>query len=319
MNKRRTHPELFQGRKKKSNYFEGWYYKLVSTDSSSTIALIPGISKNDDDPHAFIQVFISSNKPKETLQTYYLRFKLEEFSYQDDPFMIQIAETKFALDHLTIDLSNLDFHLEGELKLSNLTPLKSTLFMPNIMGPFSYIPKMECSHGVVSMTHNLHGVLKYNNQEILFDQAKGYIEKDWGSSFPKEYVWMQSNHFQNPQTSFMFSYASIPFLKHEFDGLICILYYQNKEYRFSTYQRVKVQEEQLKEHQAYYKIKQGKYTLEIFGEANKGVLLKSPSKGQMINQIKEGLSGKITIKFYQNKELLFEDTGTNAGIEIMKK
>ncbi|MCK7537696.1 MAG: tocopherol cyclase family protein [Marinilabiliales bacterium] len=29
-----------------------------------------------------------------------------------------------------------------------------------------------------------------------FSGGRGYIEKDWGHSFPSAYVWMQSNHFQ---------------------------------------------------------------------------------------------------------------------------
>ncbi len=42
--KKIKHPEFFQGNKKSDLYFEGWYYKLVTSDLKTSIALIPGIS-----------------------------------------------------------------------------------------------------------------------------------------------------------------------------------------------------------------------------------------------------------------------------------
>ena len=39
-------PEEFRGRGKKRNYFEGWYFKLVSADENTALAIIPGIAIN---------------------------------------------------------------------------------------------------------------------------------------------------------------------------------------------------------------------------------------------------------------------------------
>jgi len=81
------------------------------------------------------------------------------------------------------------------------------------MGIFAYIPKMECSHGVVSMNHGLEGILKINGEEIDFTGGKGYIEKDWGTSFPKQYIWIQCNNFKNQTTRVFSSVADIPFMR----------------------------------------------------------------------------------------------------------
>jgi len=37
------------------------------------------------------------------------------------------------------------------------------------------------------------------------------MEKDWGKSFPLYLIWLQSNHFDTPETSLM---LSVQFLTH---------------------------------------------------------------------------------------------------------
>ena len=46
-----------------------------------------------------------------------------------------------------------------------------------------------------------NGQLTLNNSKLNFDGGKGYIEKDWGRNFPKNWIWAQSNHFQESELS----------------------------------------------------------------------------------------------------------------------
>ncbi len=318
--KKLIHPEYFQGKRRKDKYFEGWYYKLVSGDENETLALIPGISMNTADPHAFIQIFISHRDTKGiSLKTHYMRYDLNQFTYGHDQFWIQIGESKFSKDSIDLSINDLNIKLTGHIHLNELTPIRKTLFMPNIMGFFGYFKFMECYHGVISMSHQTQGKLLINQRSIDFDSGKGYIEKDWGKSFPRAYVWLQSNHFQNAETSLMFSYADIPFIGLYFKGLIVNLIYQQKEYRFATYNNAKVIEEHIEKTHAYYLIKKGKYKLEIDAKSDHEIGLASPKNGQMIEQIKEGLSGTIKIKLFKHNELIYADEGQHAGIEIMKE
>ena len=44
--------------------------------------------------------------------------------------------------------------------------------------------------------------------------GRAYVEKDWGSKFPKTWVWIQANHFaaeNGAMGTLMLSVASIPF------------------------------------------------------------------------------------------------------------
>ena len=81
------------------------------------------------------------------------------------------------------------------------------------MGPFSHLSFMECNHAILSMKHSVSGILMFNGKILNFDQGIGYIEKDWGTSFPSSYLWCQANDFFTRTTSFFLSIATIPFFK----------------------------------------------------------------------------------------------------------
>jgi len=316
--KKIKNPELFQGNKKKDHYFEGWYFKAVSSNELYSVACIPGISVNKKDPHAFIQVFISKEEHDDfSLKTHYYRFDSNEFKYSNEPFSIEIGENHFSKEILSLNLKDETMNVTGTLELRNIYSIKTSFLSPNIMGPFAYLGFMECYHGVISMSHEVHGSLIVNEETILFEKAKGYIEKDWGKSFPKQYIWIQSNHFKDSKTSFMFSYATIPFGILSFKGLIANLLYNGKEIRFATYNFSKIKLTDLKENEVKFRLKKGKYLLLAHAKSEKQIDLKSPNKGMMIDQIKEGLSGWIQIELYIKKKLVYKDIGYHAGIEIM--
>ncbi len=314
------HPERFQGAKKTDRYFEGWYFKMVSRDERHTVALIPGVSVNRDDPHAFLQVFLSRREPDGTsLSTRYLRFPMDRFTYEPQGYAIAIGTSAFTKEAVTLDTSDASFMLRGTVAFSDMVPIRKTLWMPNIMGFFGYFTFMECYHGVISMTHRLHGSLELNGECIDFEGGKGYIEKDWGRSFPRAYVWMQSNHFADPGTSLMFSYADIPFLGMHFKGLIANLLLAGKEYRFATYNFARVLREAVRDGAVSYRLRKGRYLLEVEASSDRQIGLASPRDGRMVEQIKEGLSGTIRIRLYRGKTLLIDDVGRHAGIEIMTR
>ena len=312
--KKINHPELFQGDKKKNNYFEGWYYKLVTKDQKVSVAFIPGISMNQKDPHAFVQVFISTD---ESLKTHYFKFDSSEFIYSHHEFQVQISSNFFTLSKLNVNLTSDDQSINGVIHLENHIGLNKNIYQPNIMGPFAYIPFMECNHGVISMTSTIKGKLNIHGELINFDEGKAYIEKDWGKSFPNAYIWLQSNHFENEKTAFMFSYATIPFMGLSFKGLIVNLLYNHQEYRFATYNHSKIIKKEIAINEIKFLLKKGRYQLEVYAKKEHDVELKSPSLGLMNQTIKEGLSGIIKLKLYDRNTLIYEDEGKNAGIEIM--
>ncbi|MFP4177125.1 MAG: tocopherol cyclase family protein [Acholeplasmataceae bacterium] len=310
--------ELYQGEKKRANYFEGWYFKLVSADRKNALALIPGISKNETDSHAFIQVFLSTKGEAMTLKTDYIRFPANDFEFSKDQFLVRIGENVFTKDYVSVDLRTKDGPLSGTFRFQDHVPIRRSLIRPNIMGFFGYLGFMECYHGVISMSHETTGTLTYAQEKISFDRGKGYLEKDWGKSFPESYVWTQCNNFKDDRTSLMFSYARIPFLKRTFQGLIANLVLNGREYRFATYNGARILKEDVNKDSVYYLIKRGRYALEISAKTTVSAELKSPRNGRMVESIREGLSGNVEFQLWDKNGLIASDEGTNAGVEIMK-
>ena len=213
----KKNPEIFQGEKylnKNNQYFEGWYFK--NTKNKNSISFIPGINI-DEEKKAFIQVI--TNKT-----SYYIDYDIKYFKFNVDPFYIQIGENIFSKDGIHIDIkqSNQSPNIYGDISYSKKKEIKKNLLNPNIMGPFSYIPFMECNHAILSMKSLTKGSITIKQEKMNFDNGDAYIEKDWGTSFPKTYIWAQGNEFQNENASFMISIANIPFGLFEFRGLICV-------------------------------------------------------------------------------------------------
>lgn len=319
MFKKIFHPFLFQGNMNKNKYFEGWYYKFVTSDINYSIAVIPGISLNKTDSHTFIQVFITQNNNDKSIKTEYFRFPKSSFLYNSKQQVLRISNNTFSKEYIKLELNSDHISLNGTISFKQLTPIKSSLLQPSIMGFFGYMRFLECNHGVVSMSHKLQGSLMFNQKTIDFEEGLGYMEKDWGRSFPQQYVWMQSNHFKQAGTSLMFSHATIPFIGFTFKGLIANLIYDGKEYRFATYNGAKIKERIMEDKHVFYRIKKGRLQLLIEAWNDEIVDLPSPKNGQMLQSIKEGLSGKIHIELIENKTLIYKDTGYYAGLEIMWK
>ena len=306
-------PILFQGErelKKKRSYFEGWYFK--NTNGTYSISFIPGINISKNDKKAFIQVITNDS-------SYFVNYDIDKFEYGYEPFYVKIGDNFFSKDKIYIDIKDESNNLfiNGNLKYSDNKNINTNFFSPNIMGIFSYIPLMECNHAINSMKNKVNGSININDVVIKFDNGIGYIEKDWGYSFPKSYIWCQGNNFINTNASFMLSIANIPFKILEFKGIICDLIIDDKEYKFTTYNNTKLAHYDITDNKLNITLKKGNYFLNISSNYDDNFRLLAPIKGKMEKGIFESISSVITITLKRNDEIIFTDTSKNCGLEIV--
>ncbi|MDK2839699.1 MAG: tocopherol cyclase [Thermosipho sp. (in: thermotogales)] len=298
------HPESYHGEGKK-NFFEGWYFKNTSSNGSYVFAIIPGISIGSDS-HSFIQVIDNRGYSK------YFRFEFSDFKFSNKPFWVKIKDNYFSLEKIKINLEN----FEGQLIFKGLKPWPVSIFSPGVMGPFGFLNFLECYHGILSFNHKVRGYLKVNGKEIDFNNGKGYIEKDWGISFPKSWIWSASNDFEKDE-SISISIATVPFFRNYFVGFIIGLYVRGKLYKFTTYNGSKIKNLEIFEDKIFLTVQKRKYKINVEIIKSEGNILIAPRQGEMVERISESLNAKVKVKLYKGDELLFAGIGKNAGLEVV--
>lgn len=202
-----------------------------------------------------------------------------------------------------MDTQASDCSAKGSISFGSFTPIQY-----DIMGPFQYVPIMQCRHSVYSMHHSVDGKIHINGTPYIFQNSIGYIEGDRGHSFPKEYVWTQCSF---PDGALMLSVADIPFCGFRFTGDIGVVLLRGKEYRLATYlgaKSVKITPEEII-------IRQDAFSLTVKPQAQSGHLLRAPVDGAMIRTIHEHPSCKVYYCFEENGSPLLEFRAQNAAFE----
>ncbi|NCB41319.1 MAG: hypothetical protein EOM59_01665 [Clostridia bacterium] len=307
-------PEIFQGSHRKKKYFEGWYYKLISQDYHTVLAVIPGISIGESacESHSFIQVIDAITGISE-----YFEFPYAEFKSNERYFEVVIGENYFSECGINLNLENERLKLCGSLSFSDLVKYPSTFLSPGIMGPFAFVPKMECYHGIVNIHHKISGELTINHSILNMNGGEGYIEKDWGSSFPDSWIWIQGNHFEQSKASFMLSIANIPWLGRSFTGLIAFLHVEGQFYKIATYNGGKIDYINIQTPYVSGKIHNTKHILQFEAKQSNVGILKAPKRGIMQREITESITSEVALTLSDIKgHCIFQGKSQWVGMEI---
>lgn len=303
-------PEVFQGNLNSTNYFEGWYIKQSLPVSKKSIAFIPGISLSEP-KHAFIQI------NDETGTTYYVSYPLELFSWNKNEFRVSIGNSVFSRHGAKIEIEDNDVNVHGILEFKGGSLFRGSLLAPGMMGPLTFLPFLECYHGVVSMNHFVDGIIVINGVTLDFKSGKGYIEKDWGSSFPEKWIWMHANSFSNADRSCMLSIAQIPWLGRSFTGFTGFLHETDTTSILATWSGARITNFSQSHNDINVSIKDRDFTIQIYCRMLEAGELKAPVKGRMSRTIKESIQAEMSITKTDRKgTVLYEDHSSNAGLEI---
>ncbi|MGY8751066.1 MAG: tocopherol cyclase family protein [Fidelibacterota bacterium] len=307
-------PEQYHGKSNKNPFFEGWYHKITTVHGKS-IVIIPGIYRSGliDYETAFLMIYNGENGKVD-----YLTYSTDEFICDPNKYELKLGNNTFSLNEIKLNINTSVIKVKGHVKNQNIKPWPVTILEPGCMGWYAYVPTMECFHGILSMDHILEGKIKINNQSYLFDNGRGYIEKDWGKNFPKNWVWAQSNDFEVPGISLSVSLATIPWRKSEFSGFIVGLQVNNALYRFTPYKGCKVISVEYNEGKFSCHFKQDDLELQI--ELYKGLktgILFAPDKFNMEEKVSEYLDAKIKFKLKKRSEVIVEGESLNSALEII--
>lgn len=176
------------------------------------------------------------------------------------------------------------------------------------MGPFKYLPYMQCRHSVYSLTHNINGQLSVNGSLINFNNGLGYVEGDRGVEFPSSYFWTQCSWRSGGNNVIMLSLADIPIGSSSFIGCIGVIYYCGKEYRLATYLGVKI----LKYNNREIWVRQRGYDLRVTVLDENPHNLLAPVKGKMTRTIYESIDCRVRYRFMINGNVMFDFIGRGS-------
>ena len=289
--------KYYHGAGKKGPYFEGWYWKL-QTRKGDALALIPAYHIDHAGRRsASLQVLVGG-------QSWWLTYP--ELRAFERMLCVRIGESLFTERRLCLRIEGDGLSLHGTVGCGPFTPLK-----PDIMGPFRFVPGMECAHGVISMGHPLEGSLALNGKTLDFSGGVGYIETDRGRAFPSDYLWTQCVGQGIRPGSVMLSIAAIPMAGVRFTGCICAVLCDGREYRLATYRGARV--EQWSGSGAA--IRQGQYRLMVELLEGEGCPLRAPAGGVMSRTVHESLRATVRYRLWTGKTLLLDRTGSCAGFE----
>lgn len=312
-------PACYHGSGKKPPFFEGWYFKLIDATGKRRLAVIPGIFWSDQSANsqAFVQV-LDGNSGK----VWFFEYPTGAFRSANGRFDIQIGDNRFTSGYVALDIARENFVLKGELLFTGLIPWPVTLLSPGIMGWYAWAPFMQCYHGVVSLDHRTAGQLKMNDTQMDFTGGRGYIEKDWGRSFPECWVWFQSNHFSQAGTSITASTAIIPWIRGAFPGFIIGFKHEDRLFRFATYTGAKIEKLEIGSETVNWIVKDRTRRLEMIAHrSNNSGLLHAPTREGMFRRIPEVMDSRIEVRLSVRESgktrVIFEGTGFHAGMEVV--
>lgn len=197
----------------RKNYFEGWFQKIYLKEQRAAVLIIFGYAtQNTREQFGFIQILLPRQRPL----IYY--FPKHEVTIDLINQKVQMKDNLFSTREIRID-SEL---LKMNLRLSVSTHDQS---LKNTMGYTYYLPGLPCYHAVVNASHLVSGSIQFNKVSFQLNDERAYLEKNWGNSFPKDYVWLHAIDPADTGVSLLFSCAYIFWMgrihfKHV--GYICL-------------------------------------------------------------------------------------------------
>lgn len=272
--------------------FYGWYLKCQS--DTQTLAVIPAVHSAGNKRTCSIQVITEND-------VWTVMFPADIFRRTGKDILI--GKNRFGEKGIYLAIKSQQLTIRGKLNFGPLFPLKY-----DIMGPFAFVPFMECRHSVQSMRHSVTGDVCINGQKYSFQNAWGYWEGDRGRSFPEKYIWTQCCFSGG---SLMLSVADIPMAGIHFTGIICAILWRGREYRIATYLGARV----VRIQNRMVRVVQGSLVLDAWLLEASGHPLKAPVKGNMARTIHESASCRAFYRFRKEGRTLFAFETDRASFE----
>lgn len=286
-------------------YFEGWYFKQQT--EKDMLALIPAYHTDGVGNGAgSLQIITKDN-------SWYVPLPEGAVEARRRPIFARAGDSVFSLRGIDLNVQTEDICAAGRLTFRGTVPPRG-----DIMGPYRFVPFMECRHSVFSMTHAVDGRITLNGTVLDFTGGTGYTEGDRGRSFPKRYIWTQCSWTDGGPCALMLSAAVVRPLGREFIGVIGFVLYRGREIRIATYHGART----VQAGNGTIIVRQGNLTITArlleAGHQEPGQFeqaLRAPTDGGMTRIVRESLSCRASFKLTERNATIFDFETDRASFE----
>lgn len=298
-------PSSLSGGFERYNYFEGWFQKVYSTKHKASFIIIYGYAtRNTNDTFGFIQVLIPGNIPE------LIYFSKNEISCDPDRHFVRMGTNILAMEVIRINTVRLSIHLN----LNNNYPIRT---FKNSMGYTYFIPNLPCYHAVLNTYHPVSGEIRYNDVQYSLDSELGYLEKNWGTSFPENYFWLHAVDPNDSQVSLLFSRAEIKWLGKKFIKHVGHFRFEGKQIDLRELKNFAVSTLVLNPHSQLIQISSKTIQLDILIMYGNKVMFKGPEEGNLSRDILHHSDALIDVTFTdQDKVRKYQMMGNFENIGV---
>jgi len=280
-------PSSLQGNLNRNKYFEGWFQKVYSVQHKASFIIIYGYAtRNSSSTFGFIQVHIPNQQP------ILLHFPKNEVSCDPDQHLVQMGKHILTTQEIKINTSDINL----ELNLINNKPIQT---FKNSMGYNYFIPSLPCYHSVLNKSHGISGEIRNGKVSYTLDNELGYLEKNWGTSFPEKYIWLHAVDPSNPEVNLLFSQAEIKWMGKTFIKHVGYFHFLGEHIDLRLLKNCSISISYMSPEKQLIQILSKSVQLGISITLDQQVLFKGPQDGSLSRDILHYIDAHISVQLTQ--------------------
>ena len=323
------------------NYFEGWYYRLTLPAIEQTFAFMYSIQDPiGDRTHSGGAVQILGID-----ETYLYRVFPQTDNFFADPQQLAFGhwhKTNLKLKPQLLSLRQFTAEIaEGYQATANLNqgciydPVRNeycrwSYQIEPISGWGNARQPQQSSAGLLSslpifepgwqitMAHGLAtGWIEWRGVKYQFINVPAYSEKNWGSSFPQQWFWLNCNSFENLNDLALTAGGGIRKVLWWSEEVALIgIHYQGKFYEFAPWNsQVTWQIEPWGSWELSGKSAQHEVILRGTTDAP-GTYVRTPTADGLVFNCRDTTKGKLSLILKERGRIIAEATSNQAGLEV---
>jgi len=298
-------PNSIRGTFERNKFFEGWFQKVYSKAHKASFILIYGYAThNSDNEFGFLQILI----PNQTPEIVY--FPKNQVSCDIKKHQFRMGKNLLTSELIRIDINGISI----ELNLKNKQPFRT---FKNSMGYTYFIPNLPCYHSVLNTAQSVSGEIKHQGQCYTLDHEMGYLEKNWGTTFPESYFWVHAVDPNNPAISLLFSRAKIVWLGKTYIKHVGYLCYDGQQIELRELKNCAVSNSNISPENRIIQIRSASAQLDLALGYGREVQFKGPKDGALSRMIHHQADAKVEVSLtYENRRQQFQMVGNFEDVGL---